>query len=434
MAATRSTARRAVRVRRRGREPGDEAVVAPKSVMCHASNLSACGCSSVASHSRSVANSPRYSRREWSRPGGAERSCRRSETRSGSMAGGMDRPRTPYGNIADRIAATQGASCSRHGSPSRDRPVERVRHCWVTTDDHGRVPALLLEWRETPDGWQGRVVRPVLDTDDGRWMPRHQEIFRHPQSAVGPSATSLIPRRNQPLVGGGSIEAIVRPRNGAKARSLRRQRSREGKRDGRVRDLSGQQGRVPVPLPGEHRGHRCHQHRVPNQGRGKKAIAAVFGAADGSTIRQTEPKASMEQARLDDVREQGGGALGLHRRGICQHKASPTTDLTSRRSARIAARACGSGLSLALYPRAPSARPGPKVPSSWRWAGSTLRLSQVLGRGLVGVGGPTGPRTAPRWRGLAGAVRLGSTGAAGRAGIPESGRAALAGDPGGPKD
>ena len=46
-------------------------------------------------------------------------------------------------------------------------PVERLRHCWVTADEHGRVPALLLEWRETPDGWQGRVVRPVLDMEDG---------------------------------------------------------------------------------------------------------------------------------------------------------------------------------------------------------------------------------------------------------------------------
>ena len=33
--------------------------------------------------------------------------------------------------------------------------VERLRHCWVTVDEHGRVPALLLRWRQTPDGWQG---------------------------------------------------------------------------------------------------------------------------------------------------------------------------------------------------------------------------------------------------------------------------------------
>ena len=53
-------------------------------------------------------------------------------------------------------------------------PLERLRHCWVTADEHGRVPALLLEWRETPDGWQGRVVRPVLDMEDGKWRPREE--------------------------------------------------------------------------------------------------------------------------------------------------------------------------------------------------------------------------------------------------------------------
>ena len=29
------------------------------------------------------------------------------------------------------------------------------------------MPALLLEWRQTPDGWQGRVVRPVPDMETG---------------------------------------------------------------------------------------------------------------------------------------------------------------------------------------------------------------------------------------------------------------------------
>jgi len=33
------------------------------------------------------------------------------------------------------------------------------------------VPALLLEWQQTPDGWQGRVVRPVLDMEDGLRVP-----------------------------------------------------------------------------------------------------------------------------------------------------------------------------------------------------------------------------------------------------------------------
>jgi hypothetical protein len=42
-----------------------------------------------------------------------------------------------------------------------------IRHCWVT-DEHGRLPGLLLEWRRTVSGWQGRVVRPVFE--EGCWV------------------------------------------------------------------------------------------------------------------------------------------------------------------------------------------------------------------------------------------------------------------------
>ncbi len=77
------------------------------------------------------------------------------------MAGGMNKPRTPYGT-AVTIAATQAMQppgCRR--PPRSGRPLERLRHCWVVADEHGQVPALLLEWREIPDGWEGRVVRRV---------------------------------------------------------------------------------------------------------------------------------------------------------------------------------------------------------------------------------------------------------------------------------
>jgi hypothetical protein len=50
----------------------------------------------------------------------------------------------------------------------------RLKHCWVTADEHGELPALLLEWRETPDGWGARVVRPWLDTEDEKWRPREE--------------------------------------------------------------------------------------------------------------------------------------------------------------------------------------------------------------------------------------------------------------------
>ena len=59
-----------------------------------------------------------------------------------------------------------------------------VTDSWVTADERGRVPALLLEWRQTPDGWQGRVVRPVLDAEDERWRPREEWL---PADALAPA-------------------------------------------------------------------------------------------------------------------------------------------------------------------------------------------------------------------------------------------------------
>ena len=46
-------------------------------------------------------------------------------------------------------------------------------HCWVVDDDHGRVPGL-LEWHRADDGWEGRVVPPLLDREDDRWRPREE--------------------------------------------------------------------------------------------------------------------------------------------------------------------------------------------------------------------------------------------------------------------
>lgn len=73
------------------------------------------------------------------------------------MAGGMNK-RGSYGSMADRVGATP--------TPG-DQPAPAVKHCWVN-GRHGRVPGLLLEWRQYDGAWRGRVVRPV-DEGDG-WV------------------------------------------------------------------------------------------------------------------------------------------------------------------------------------------------------------------------------------------------------------------------
>jgi hypothetical protein len=47
-----------------------------------------------------------------------------------------------------------------HGMPTPD-PAP-VKPCWVV-DENGRQPGLLLEWRRTAAGWQGRVLHPVRE-------------------------------------------------------------------------------------------------------------------------------------------------------------------------------------------------------------------------------------------------------------------------------
>ena len=52
-------------------------------------------------------------------------------------------------------------------NPASESEPPTIRHCWVT-DSHGRLPALLLEWRRREDGWHGRVVRPAIE--HGEWL------------------------------------------------------------------------------------------------------------------------------------------------------------------------------------------------------------------------------------------------------------------------
>jgi hypothetical protein len=73
------------------------------------------------------------------------------------MTGGMNR-RGEYASMSDRVAS--GRDEARPDAP-------QIRHCWVT-DSNGRLPGLLLEWRQVEGVWRGRVVRPV--EDDGAWV------------------------------------------------------------------------------------------------------------------------------------------------------------------------------------------------------------------------------------------------------------------------
>ena len=68
--------------------------------------------------------------------------------------------RGSYGSMADRVARARGAAASDEGAA----PPPPVKHCWVN-GVHGRLPGLLLGWRQAGEGWQGRVVRLVHDAD-----------------------------------------------------------------------------------------------------------------------------------------------------------------------------------------------------------------------------------------------------------------------------
>ena len=70
------------------------------------------------------------------------------------MAGGMSK-RGSWGPMSDRV------------DPATEPEPPPIRHCWVT-DSNGRLPGLLLEWRQVNGEWRGRVMHPVLE--DGAWV------------------------------------------------------------------------------------------------------------------------------------------------------------------------------------------------------------------------------------------------------------------------
>ena len=80
-----------------------------------------------------------------------------------------------YGTMAERIAATKAAAAPTTANtasatePPEPRGPGALRHCWVD-HEHGRVPGLLIEWRRTAAGWQGRVVHPVPEPAGAGWI------------------------------------------------------------------------------------------------------------------------------------------------------------------------------------------------------------------------------------------------------------------------
>ena len=106
-----------------------------------------------------------------------------SPGRRGSLMSALDLNAKPVGSPPSRRASLLERVFDtvdhgrRDGTQGRPRLVTRAhpRHPTVpraprahgqpllVTDRHGRLPGLLLEWRRTASGWQGRVVRPVLE-------------------------------------------------------------------------------------------------------------------------------------------------------------------------------------------------------------------------------------------------------------------------------
>ena len=88
------------------------------------------------------------------------------------MPGGMNK-RGRYGAMADRVARSTG-DVDERADVQTLAPPEHLKHVWVT-DRHGRLPGLLLEWRNIDGVWDGRVVHAVQE-DDGwalveEWLP-----------------------------------------------------------------------------------------------------------------------------------------------------------------------------------------------------------------------------------------------------------------------
>lgn len=101
------------------------------------------------------------------------------------MAGGMNK-RGAWGPMQERLARARPPGVPSDPLPSTPAPTPAptpavpppppppVKHCWVT-DRHGRLPGLLLAWRQVEGAWDGRVMRPVRDEEGWiiveEWLP-----------------------------------------------------------------------------------------------------------------------------------------------------------------------------------------------------------------------------------------------------------------------
>ncbi len=146
--------------------------------------------------------------------------------------------------------------------------------------DPAAIRPRLHLWPPPRSGLLGQ--RPVVGTAHERpsaWSvherklaPHQERLWHRRQEFASETTVSTWTRYRQSLSeAAGEWPMCAESRNRVVARSLRR-RAREGESDGRVRDLSGQTRRVPIPLPCEHGRDRGYEHRVPNQGRGKDGL------------------------------------------------------------------------------------------------------------------------------------------------------------------
>ena len=91
------------------------------------------------------------------------------------------------GSLADRATRSgvpptppQAAAARPAAEARRPAGTGHGRHCWVRDppDAPGIWPGLLVEWRQRPDGWHGRVAYTVVGEHGPvlveAWLPAEQ--------------------------------------------------------------------------------------------------------------------------------------------------------------------------------------------------------------------------------------------------------------------